>query len=91
MAVAALDRAGIAWSESFVGNGVATLGSVIAAGLAVAPLAQRVAPPGTIDIGPRLGLPELGSLDIVVHSKIADPVARAALRTLIAAMRATAS
>lgn len=91
MAVAALDRAGIAWSESFVGNGVATLGSVIAAGLAVAPMAQRVAPPGTIDVGPRLGLPELGSLDIVVHSKIADPVARAALRTLIAAMRATAA
>src|SRR5450756_2016187 len=57
MAVAALDAAGIPWTEVFVGGGVATIGAAISAGLAVAALARRVAPADTMDLGPRLGLP----------------------------------
>src|SRR5262249_46676594 len=42
MAVAALDKAGIGYSEVFVGGGIATIGAAVAAGLAVAALARRV-------------------------------------------------
>src|SRR4030081_3873965 len=51
IAVRALDKAGIAWSEAFVGGGVTAVIAAALAGLAVAPLARRLAPPGMIDIG----------------------------------------
>ena len=53
-AVRALDRAGIEWREVFVGKGAAILGAAAVAGLAVAVLARRAAPPGTVDVS---GLP----------------------------------
>src|SRR6202161_117992 len=56
MAVTALDAAGIPWTEVFVGGGVAPIGAAASAGLGVAALGRRVAPPGTIDIGLKLGL-----------------------------------
>jgi DNA-binding transcriptional LysR family regulator len=90
MAIAALDAAGVSWREVFVGGGVATIGAAISAGLAVAALARRVAPPGTIDLGPRLGLPPLPSREVILHSKLFDTRARRALRTLGAAFAATA-
>src|SRR6516162_7826874 len=80
MAVDALDGAGIAWTEVFVGGG-----------LAVAALGRRVAPPGTIDVGPRLGLPPLPSRDVVLLSAAADPQTRASLKALAATIRATAN
>jgi DNA-binding transcriptional LysR family regulator len=89
MAIAALDAAGIAWTEVFVGGGIATIGAAVAAGFAVAALGRRVAPPGTIDAGPRLGLPPLPSRDIVLYSNLADPQGRKSLKTLCAALRAT--
>ncbi|OZB68747.1 MAG: LysR family transcriptional regulator, partial [Lysobacterales bacterium 13-68-4] len=46
-AVAALDRAGIAWTEAFVGKGAAMVGAAAAAGLAIAVMARRAAPAGT--------------------------------------------
>ena len=51
MAVDALDEAGVAWTEVFVGGGVATIGAAVSAGLAVAALGHRVAPAGTVSDG----------------------------------------
>ncbi len=89
MAVSTLDIAGIAWSEVFTGGGVTTIGAAVSAGLAVAALGRRVAPAGTVDIGPRLGLPPLPARDIVLYSNLVDRQARNALRALSAAIRAT--
>jgi len=47
MAVDALNKARIAWTEVFVGGGIATIGAAVSAGLAVAALGRRVAPPGS--------------------------------------------
>lgn len=91
MAVGALDGAGVPWTEVFVGGGVVTIGAAISAGLAVAALARRVAPPGAIDLGPRLGLPALPSREVILYSKLSDSRTRRALRTLGAAFAATAS
>src|SRR6478609_3151610 len=52
IAVRALDKAGISWRERFVGGGVTAVAAAALAGLAIAPLARRIAPPGLIDIGP---------------------------------------
>lgn len=90
MGIAALDKAGIAWTEVFVGGGIATIGAAVSAGLAVAALARRVAPPGTVDVGPRLGLPALPSRDVMLYATAFDPPARRALRTLAASFKATA-
>jgi DNA-binding transcriptional LysR family regulator len=90
MAIAALDESGIAWTEVFVGGGVATIGAAVLAGLAVAALGRRVAPPATIDVGPRLGLPKLPARDVMLHARVSDPKARRSLKTLCAAIRSTA-
>ena len=42
-------------------------------GLAVAPLARRIAPPGLVDIGPAQRLPRLASSKVMLHSKVSDP------------------
>jgi len=87
LAIRALDKAGIAWSESFVGGGVTAVVAAALAGLAVAPLARRIAPSGLVDIGPAGGLPRLPSSKVILHSKVSDPAKRAALRTLAATFR----
>jgi DNA-binding transcriptional LysR family regulator len=89
MAVTALDAAGIPWTEVFIGGGVTTIGAAVSAGLAVAALGRRVAPPGTIDVGAQLGLPPLPSRDVILYSNVADQQARGFLRNLTAAIRAT--
>ncbi|MBC9876573.1 LysR family transcriptional regulator [Bradyrhizobium sp. INPA01-394B] len=91
MAVDALNRAGIAWTEVFVGGGVVTIGAAISAGLAVAALGRRVAPADTIDVGAQLGLPPLPSRDVVLHASPGDQQTKQSLRTLAAAIRATAA
>jgi DNA-binding transcriptional LysR family regulator len=88
-AIAALDAAGIAWTEVFVGGGIGTIGAAVSAGLAVAALARRAAPAGTIDLAPRLGLPPLPARDVVLHSTVSDRQARASLRTFAAIIRST--
>jgi DNA-binding transcriptional LysR family regulator len=90
MAVSALDAAGIRWTEVFVGGGVATIGAAISAGLAIGALVRRVAPVGSVDLGPRLGLPKLPNCDVMLYSNLTDAGARGALRTLGAAFRAGA-
>jgi len=57
---------------------------------APAALGRRVAPSGTVDVGARLGLPPLPTRDVVLYSNQTDAQARQALRTLGAAIRATA-
>ena len=91
MATTALDEAGIPWTEVFVGGGIPTIGAAALAGLAVAALARRVAPPGTIDVGPQLRLPPLPSRDVMLYSSLSDRQARGSLRALTAAIRATAN
>jgi DNA-binding transcriptional LysR family regulator len=90
LAVRALDKAGIAWREAFVGGGVTAVIAAALAGLAVAPLARRIAPPGLIDIGPRLELPDLGGSGVVLYSKVSDSAKLTALRTLAATFRRVA-
>ncbi|MGY3489792.1 DNA-binding transcriptional LysR family regulator [Bradyrhizobium sp. USDA 4011] len=91
LAVRALDKAGIAWTESFVGGGVTAVVAAALAGLAVAPLVRRIAPPGLIDIGPTHQLPRLGASKVMLHSKVSDPAKLAALRTLAATFRSVAA
>ena len=91
LALRALDKAGIAWSEAFVGGGVTAVAAAALAGLAVAPLARRIAPAGLIDIGPAHGLPRLGTSKVMLHSNVSDPTKLAALRTLAATFRSVAS
>lgn len=90
MAIGTLNEAGIPWTEIFVGGGIATIGAAVSAGLAVAALGRRVAPPGTIDVGSRFGLPLLPSRDVMLYSGLTDRQARSALRTLSAVIRSTA-
>lgn len=90
IAVRALDKAGIAWNETFVGGGVTAVAAAALAGLAVAPLARRIAPAGLIDIGPSSRLPDLGNSKVMLHSRVSDPAKLAALRTLAATFRTVA-
>ena len=83
IAVRALDKAGIAWNETFVGGGVTAVTAAALAGLAVAPLARRIAPP-VWSISGRPRLPGLGNSKVMLHSRVSDPIKLAALRTLAA-------
>lgn len=87
LAVRKLDRAGIAWNDRFVGGGLSAVIAAALAGLAVVPLARRIAPPGLIDIGPDQGLPRLASSRVMLHSGVSDPAKRAAIRTLAATFK----
>jgi DNA-binding transcriptional LysR family regulator len=91
MAIDALEGAGLAWTEVFVGGGIATTGAAVSAGLAVAALGHRVAPPGTIDVGAKFDLPKLPSRDVVLHSNVSEARTRSSLKTLAATIRATAN
>ena len=80
VALRTLTGAGIAWQEVFVGGGAAAVGAAVAAGLAVSPLARRVAPRGLIDVGARLGLPTLPESRVTLHSRVRDPQSVETLR-----------
>ena len=86
-AVRALDRAGIEWREVFVGKGAAVLGAAPAAGLAVALLARRAAPSGTVDVGELLSLPPIRAQDVMLYSSLNDRRTRDALRVLTLAFQ----
>ena len=87
IAVRALDKAGIEWSEIFIGGGVSAVIAAALAGLGVAPLARRIAPPGMVDLGPEQGLPPLANSKVMLHSKVGEPAKLAALRMLAATFR----
>jgi DNA-binding transcriptional LysR family regulator len=86
-AVEALDRAGIAWNEAFVGGGGAAVNIAVSAGFVVSALAQRVVPPGLVEVGRKLGLPPIPPSEIVLHSHALAPRAREALHMLATAFR----
>jgi DNA-binding transcriptional LysR family regulator len=79
-AIRSLDAADIAWTEVFVGGGVTAVGAALAAGLAVSPLARRVAPRELIDVGQRLGLPVLPVSQVMLHSRVREPKTAATLQ-----------
>lgn len=91
LAIGALDEAGLPWTEAFVGGGVLALGAAVSAGLAVAALAQRVAPAGAVDVGESLGLPPLPGQDIVLMTRPGRREARDVLKVLAAAFRSAAA
>jgi DNA-binding transcriptional LysR family regulator len=91
IAIRALDKAGIEWNETFIGGGVSAVIAAALAGLGVAPLARRIAPPGMVDIGAEQGLPPLAKSKVMLHSKVGEPAKLAALRMLAATFRSTAA
>ncbi len=82
-----LDEAGISWTESFVGGGVTAVVAAVTAGLGIAALAPRMLPFGAVDVGHRLGLPDLPRLPILLHTRVRDGRPRDALAALSAAFR----
>lgn len=82
-----LDEAGISWTESFVGGGVTAVVAAVTAGLGIAALAPRMLPFGAVDVGQRLGLPDLPRLPILLHTRVRDGRPRDALAALSAAFR----
>jgi DNA-binding transcriptional LysR family regulator len=88
IALRTLDGASIAWREAFVGGGVAAVGAAAAAGVAVAPLARRVAPRGLVDSGARLGLPTLPESRVTLHSRVRDARSVETLRLVANALSA---
>jgi DNA-binding transcriptional LysR family regulator len=90
LAARALDGAKIKWIEAFVGGGIAAVAAAITAGLGVAPLAARLAPAGSIDIGESAKLPKLPRSDVMLHSRVSDPRLAGAVRTFSAAFRSAA-
>jgi DNA-binding transcriptional LysR family regulator len=87
LALRTLDAAGIRWREAFVGGGVVTVAAAITAGLGVAALARRIAPPGAVDVGAAFNLPPLPPSEVVLHTNVSDARARGALRMLAVALR----
>ncbi|MFG1298194.1 LysR substrate-binding domain-containing protein [Xanthobacter sp. V3C-3] len=82
-----LDAAGVAWTEVFVGGGVTAVAAAVMAGLGVAALSPRMVPFGAMDVGRRLGLPELPRLPVLLHTRVTDDRPREALAALAAAYR----
>jgi DNA-binding transcriptional LysR family regulator len=87
MAGQLLDAAGMPWSEVFVGGGIAAVAAAVTAGLGVAALAPRMLPFGAVDVGQKLGLPDLPRLPVLLHSRVKDGRPRDALAALSAAFR----
>lgn len=77
-----LDAAGVRWTETFVGGGVTAVAAAVMAGLGVAALAPRMLPFGAVDVGPRLGLPDLPRLPVLLHTRVSDGRPREALDAL---------
>jgi DNA-binding transcriptional LysR family regulator len=87
IATRALDATDIPWTEVFLGGGSSVVTAAVSAGLAIGAFSCRLAPPGTVEVSQRFGLPELPSTEIVLHSTLTDIKSREALRTLAAAFR----
>ncbi len=88
MASNILDEAGVSWNEVFVGGGVAAVSAAVMAGLGIAALSPRMLPFGAaVDVGPRLGLPQLPCLPVILHSRAIEGRPRQAVAALSAAFR----
>lgn len=82
-----LAKANVPWTEIFVGGGVAAVVAAVMAGLGVAALAPRMLPFGAVEVGPRLGLPTLPRLPVLLHTRERSARARGALDALAIAFR----
>jgi DNA-binding transcriptional LysR family regulator len=91
LAIRALDAAHVPWSEAFVGGGVGAVAAAVSAGIAVAALAQRVAPVGSVDVGKKFKLPRLPRAKVQLYARASTPRGRASVRTLAAAFRGMAA
>jgi DNA-binding transcriptional LysR family regulator len=87
LAAELLDAAGVPWTEVFVGGGVPVVAAAVMAGVGIAALSPRMLPFGAVDVGPRLGLPELPRLPVLLHTRVKRGQARDALTALSAAFR----
>jgi DNA-binding transcriptional LysR family regulator len=87
MATELLSKAGVRWTEVFVGGGVAAVAAAVMAGLGAAALAKRMLPFGAVDVGPQLGLPDLPNLPVLLYSRVKDSRSRGALAALAAAYK----
>ncbi len=66
-AVEALTGIGRRWSVRYTSQNPPALNAALAAGLAVSVKAERSVPEGCVDVGPRLGLPELAPIAVELH------------------------
>jgi DNA-binding transcriptional LysR family regulator len=87
VAAKALDEAGIASTDAFLGGGINAVTAAVSAGLGVSPLARRIAPLGALEVGPALGLPALPVSRVMLHAQGQDPALHPVLRTLAAYFR----
>ena len=87
LAIRALDMAKVPWCETFIGGGLGAVAAATSAGLAVAVLARRIAPAGSIDVGGTFRLPRLPRSRVVLYSRVSDARGKDALRVLSAAFR----
>ncbi|QCI69482.1 LysR family transcriptional regulator [Phreatobacter stygius] len=83
----ALDSAGIAWTEVFLGCGAFAVAEAVSAGLATSVFSCRLVPAGTIEVSRKFALPPIPPSEIVLLSTLSDVTSRKALRTLAAAFR----
>jgi DNA-binding transcriptional LysR family regulator len=83
----ALDAAGIAWTEVFLGCGSFVVAEAVQAGLAAAVFSRRLAPAGTVEISQRFRLPALPPSEIVLLSTLTDARSRILLKELAKAFR----
>lgn len=88
LAIQALKRAKIPWTELFVGGGVAVLGAAIEAGLAVGVLARSVASGELEDVTGRYSLPKLRPSEVILDSRTSDQATKRALHRFTMAYRA---
>ncbi|WP_208995043.1 LysR family transcriptional regulator [Pseudovibrio sp. Alg231-02] len=82
-----LDQADIPWREVFVGGGVTAVSAAVMAGLGVAALARRMLPIGAIDVGEKLGLPDLPTLPIMLHTRVRSGKPSEAVTALTTALK----
>lgn len=82
-----LDKAAVTWTEVFVGGGVAAVTAAVMAGIGVAALAPRMLPFGAVNVGPKLRLPELPLLPVLLHSRHKDERSRDVVAALAAAFK----
>ncbi len=87
IATRALDSVSMAWTEVFLGGTSSMVTAAVSAGLAISAFSCRLAPPGTVEVSQRFGLPPLPSTEIVMFSTLTDTKSRDALRALAAAFR----
>lgn len=87
IATRALDAASIPWTEVFLGGTSSMVTAAVSAGLALSAFSCRLAPPGTVEVSARFGLPPLPSTEIVMFSTLTDAKSREALRALAAGFR----